>query len=137
MFSFPGPDGTVYTFDTYLGCRYCDAPPGITIQVFRGRSKEDLDFDMPPSLPLRGVGDEYGCFPLSLIDPKTLANDIVEEIGDLEFELSGEAWKLSELFDIEPEHLLNAIQKNLHRTVNEWVRERAEWDEREKKRGSQ
>jgi hypothetical protein len=126
-FSFPGPEGSVYTFDTYAGCRDCDTPMGITIQVFRGSMKEDfLDSDLPPPLPWRGVaGDqEYGVFPLSLIDPKALAKDVVEEIGDLEFEQDGESWKLSELFDIEPETLRNAIEKNMRRTVEEWMKEK-------------
>jgi hypothetical protein len=135
MFSFPGPDGTVYTFDTYAGCRDCDTPAGITIHRYRGSMLEFLQDDEPPPLPFRGVADdtEYGCFPLSMIDPKTLAKDIIEEVGDIEFQMNGEAWTLSELFDVESDMLLRAIQKNLHRTVEEWVKESEKFAKRERK----
>jgi hypothetical protein len=128
MFRFPGPDGTVYTFDTYLGCGDCGTPAGITIAAYSGSMLTDFfEPDQPYPLPWFDEGTEYQFFPLPMIDPDTIAKDLIGALGaDLTLtDKDGETYTISELFEVQAQDIRQAIEKHIFRTVDEWRKERA------------
>jgi hypothetical protein len=126
MYRFPGPDGSMYTFDVYYGCSGCGCGPGIMFHRYSKRAVEDelqfvLDIDEVP-WSWGAPSEDYAAFMPPLIDPEALAADIVQVVGDVECTLDDETVKLSELFDSERELLYEAIGENMNRAFGEWRR---------------
>ena len=126
MFRFPGTDGATYTFNTYPGCENCSTEIGITIQRLKGDMLEWAPADMP-TLPFYALDDDLGDFALPMIDPETLAGDLVDVIGsDLTItDPDGEAFTLAELFE-DDNALRRALEANMARTIAKWIEDRKE-----------
>jgi hypothetical protein len=127
MFRFEGPKGgEVYTFDAYQGCDYCNTPIGIVISRLKGDMLEYADHVSHGQLPFHFFGDgensDLGDFALPMIDPDTLTADIVGEVGDLSVTMDGYELTLTELF--EGDELRRAVEKNMARTMGQWMKER-------------
>lgn len=129
MWQFPGPEGTVYTFDLYYGCAGCANAVGITLHRYQGEAAEDCPVAGVDAMPWRTPGPArldgtdwgYSCCTPPLIDPETLADDIVEALGDLDCTFDGEQYKLSELLQTESDLLYDVIARNMERTFCAWL----------------
>jgi hypothetical protein len=55
-----------------------------------------------------------------LLDPATLAQDLIEAVGDVECQADGETYKLSEL--LETGLMYEVIGKNMDRTFSAWLK---------------
>lgn len=129
LWQFPGPDGTVYAFDVYYGCEGCSNPIGIAVHRYKGEALEMCPVEsnietMPwrtPGLPRPDNEDDWGysCVMPPLVDPETLAKDLIEAVGDVECTADGESYKLSEL--LEEQLMYEVIGKNMERTFCKWM----------------
>lgn len=125
--SFSGLPGQVFTFDVYPGCDGCDQPIGIIIQRIEG---DNLDLIPDLVLPLHfsefDTREEHGDFALPLIDPGTLLEDIVQELGEDARVLFTRDSDVATFEDALGNGVLRrALESNLKRMMKEWLESRA------------
>lgn len=74
----PGPDGKWYVIGIYYGCKYCDAPLGLNIDLF---DDDDMRSWGAWELPIIG-GPERPNFGIPTINPNELTAGIFNALDD-------------------------------------------------------
>lgn len=121
-FSLPGPDGTVYAFQIWKGCRYCDVHQ-IQLRVTRlqGDSVTDWEADTIEKLEFHPVDDggNFADVSVLLLDPNVLGKAIRTSVKSLYDESPETLQELLEDDSISEEEFLGMIQEDVDNVLNE------------------
>jgi len=122
QFKMPGPDGKWYLLMVYPGCKNCDSPVGVDIQLIGPRvAKRDweIDVDAVPYLPLHGK--QPACGSLAVLHPSILRRKFTAALVGLEVDGGkvdevGASVAMDEAFD---EHFEDAVRETQANPLDE------------------
>lgn len=119
QFKMPGPDGKWYLLMVYPGCKNCESPVGVDIQLMGSRvAKRDWDIDVRrvPNLPFHDGNAALAVLHPSILRRKFTASLVGLEVDGDRVDEVGASVAMDEAFD---EHFEDAVRETQANPLDE------------------